>query len=164
MRDYWLENNALNNDKLAIYVLIESIEFDGGEYYKYIKGVSYDLDSIERMISELKTELETDGNAEYYVYRMEQQYEHIYIPAWEITERLKDNCYLVCRGPVVEIAEKVLGYFGDKQHAVQSAEMAMNFLGTDDVFIINAPLDRLFELYDVEIGSWDEDECRISFE
>ena len=165
MKDYRFENDASNNDMLAIYVLIENTEYDGGEYYKYIRGISYDLECIERMISELKAKPDTDENAEYQVYRIGQQYEHINIPAWEIQEPLKDNCYLVYRGPVGEIAEKVLGYFGDKQHAVQSAAVAMDFFEAyGEIHIINAPLDRLFELYDVESGAWDEDEWQFIFE
>ena len=165
MKDYWLENDASNNDKLAIYVLIESTEYEGGEYYKYIKGVSYDLECIERMISELKAEPDVDENAEYYVHRIKQQNEHIHITAWELQEPLKDSCYLVYKGPVGEIAENLLGYFGDKQHAIQSAEVAMDFFEKyGEIHIINAPLDRLFELYDVESGAWDEDEWQFIFE
>ena len=164
MNAYILEDNTFSNDELAIYVLIESTEYDEGEYYKYIMGVSYDLACIEKMLSEIKAKPETDENAEYYVYRIRQQYEHIHIPDWEIQEPLKDNCYLVYRGPAHEIAENVLGYFGDKQHAIQFAENAMSFFETEDIMIINAPLDRLFELYEVENGSWDEDEWQFIFE
>ena len=35
---------------------------------------------------------------------------------------------------------------------------------TEDIMIINAPLDRLFELYEVESGAWDEDEWQFMFE
>lgn len=164
MKEYMIEDNASSNDKLAIYVLIESIEYDGGEYYKYIKGASYDLACIEKMISELKANPETDENTEYYVYRIGQQCEHIHVPTLEIQEPLKDNCYLVYRGPAGEIAEEMLGYFGDKQHAIESAEYAMSFFETEDIMIINAPLDRLFEFYEVESGAWDEDEWQFIFE
>lgn len=164
MNDYILEDNASSNDKLAIYVLIESTEYDGGEYYKYIRGVSYDLACIEKMLSELKANPETEENAEYYVYRIEQQYDHIHIPEGEIQEPLKDNCYLVYRGPAGEIAEKLLGYFGDKDQAIQFAEYAISFFETEDIMIINAPFDRLFELYEVESGAWDEDEWQFIFE
>lgn len=33
MNAYILEDNAFSNDELAIYVLIESTEYDEGEYY-----------------------------------------------------------------------------------------------------------------------------------
>ena len=82
----------------------------------------------------------------------------------EIKEPLTDNCYLVYRGLALEIAEEMLGYFGEKQDAIQSAEYAMSFFETEDIIIIRVPLDRLFNIAETEVGTWDEDEWQFIFE
>lgn len=164
MEEYIFENGARKDDKLALCVLIENTDYGDGEYYKQIVGASYDLVCIEKMIAELKTKPDTPENAEYVVYRVEQQCKHIHIPEFEITEPLKDSCYIVYRGPVFEIAEEVLGYFGNRQHAIHSSEYAMSFFETEDIISIKIPLDRLYSLEEIEIGSWDEDEWEFSFE
>lgn len=164
MEDYYYENNAFKDDRFAIFVLIENTDYDEGEYYKEIKGVSYDLECIEKMISKLKANPKADVNANYYVYRIEQQLEHIYIHDCKIKEPLTDHCYLVYRGFSLEVAEEVLGYFGDKQDAIQSAEYAMSFFETEDIIIIRVPLNRLFNLAEIEVGTWDEDEWQFKFE
>ena len=127
-------------------------------------GVSYDLGCIEKMISELKAKPETDNNAKYYVYRISQQLEEIFIPDCEIKEPLKDNCYLVYQGPISEIAEEVLGYFEHQEDAIQSAEYAMDYYETEDINIIRIPLDRLYKPEEMESGCWDEDEGQFIFE
>lgn len=164
MRDYIFEDNARKDYKLALCVLIENADYGDGEYYKHIMGASYDLECIEKMISELATKPDTDENAEYSVYRVEQQYNHIYIPEFEITEPLKECCYIVYRGPAFEIADEVLGYFGNRHHAIQYSEYAMSFFESEDIICIKIPLDRLYSLEEIEVGSWDDDECEFSFE
>lgn len=164
VEDYYYENNAFEDDKFAIFVLIENTDYDEGECYKEIKGVSYHLECIEKMISELKAKPETDNNTKYYVYRIEQQLEEIFIPDCEINEPLKENCYLVYRGPIIEIAEEVLGYFENQKDAIQSAEYALDFFETEDINIIRVPLDSLYKLEEVESGCWDEDEGQFIFE
>lgn len=145
MKDYIFENDALADDKLAICVLIEETDYGDGEYYRQIMGASYSLDCIEKMIAGLKARPETEENAEYHVQRIEQQYEPLFIPDFEIKEPLNDYCYLVYRGPIIEIVDEVIGYFGDRQHATEFAENAVSFFETEDIISIKIPLDRLFE-------------------
>lgn len=164
MKEYIFEDNARKDDKLALCVLVENTDYGHGEYYKQIMGASYDLACIEKMITELETKPDTDENAEYTVYRIKQQYDHIHISEFDITEPLKDSCYIVYRGPVFEIAEELLGYFGNRQHAIQSSEYAISFFETEDIICIKVPLDRLYSLEEIEIGSWDEDEWEFSFD
>lgn len=164
MKDYFYQNKAIKDDNLAICVLIENTDYGDGEYYGQIMGASYNLDCIEKMIEELKTKPETDENVQYCVYRIAQQLEHIYIPSLEIREPLEDYCYLLYRGPAIEMAEEVLGYFGDKQQAIESAEYAMSFFETENIISIKVPLDRLYSFGETEFGYWDEEEMQFTFD
>ena len=164
MNDYILEDNASSNDELAIYVLVESTDV-GAFSLKQVMGVSYNLDCIEKMLSELKTKPESDDSSEYYVYRRQQQDEHAYIPAFERKEPVKGNCYLIARGYASDAVDNILGYYGDKEEATQAAEYAMSFYEAyDEIYIINTPMDRLLDLNELEVGAWDEDEWQIIFE
>ena len=164
MEDYYFEDNAFRDDKLAIYVLVESTDI-GAFVLKQVMGVSYNLDCIEKMLSELKAKPEADDSSEYYVYRTQQQDEHAYIPAFEIKEPVKGRCYLIARGYAADAVDEIIGYYGDKEEATQAAEYAMSFYEAyDEIYIINAPLDTLLDPNESEVGAWDEDECQISFE
>ena len=164
MKDYILVDNAFSDDKLAIYVLVESTDI-GAFILRQVMGVSYNLDCIEKMLSELKAKPEADDSSEYYVYRTQQQDEHAYIPAFEIKEPVKGSCYLIARGYAADAIDDILGYYGDKEEATQAAEYAMSLHEAyDEIYIINAPLDTLFDPNESEVGAWDEDEWKISCE
>ena len=164
MNDYILEDNASSNDKLAIYVLVESTDI-GAFVLRQVMGVSYNLDCIEKMLSELKAKPEADDSSEYYVYRTQQQDEHAYIPDFGIKEPVKGSCYLIARGYAADAIDNIIGYYGDKEEATQAAEYAMSlYEAYDENYIINAPLDTLFDPNEFEVGAWDEDEWQFIFE
>lgn len=152
MKNYYYDNHALANDKLAVYVLLTENDYDD-ECYREIHGISYDLDCIEKIIDEISSNSEFDDNTRYIVHRIKQMKDELFQSEFQLSDSVRKECYIVFRGPVLETTEELLGYFKDRQDAVYYAGIASSFEDTDDIIIIKAPMDTYFDFTNVESAS-----------
>ena len=80
-------------------------------------------------------------------------------------ESISGSCYIVARGPAIEMVEDYLGLFKNKDDAIQYAEYYMSFEATEDVMVFEAEMDRaapsafedeiLGDLLDDLLDDWD---------
>ena len=112
-------------------------------WFRQIYGVSYDLGRIESMMTKLGQMPDGWNKGEYFVIRAGQMLEELAQNAWMSEEEFTGDCYIVARGPVVEMVEDYLGIFKDKDDAIQYAEYVMSFEGTVDILVFEAVVDEV---------------------
>lgn len=136
---------------LPVYILMFGIGVDQDEWgneeyenswFREIFGISYNLENIEKMISELGPKPFECDDGNYFVVKAGQMLDELYQEDWFEDEPIVGDCYIVARAPAIEMVEEYLGIFKDRDAAIQYAEYYMSFDGTDDVLVYEAVFDK----------------------
>lgn len=129
---------------LPIYVLMFGIEYEG-DWYRDIYGISYDLETIENMISDLGPMPKGWEEGDYYVVKAGQLMDELYQPFFELKEPIDGECYIVVTGAASDMIEEYYGVFKDERTAFDYATGVMSFEEIDPefVFILKATVDGI---------------------
>lgn len=152
MKKYYYENHATEDDKLAAYLLMTETDY-GDEWYREIHGISFDEQRIDNIITELQASPYVSEETKYIVHRVPQMKDELFHKEFQPSGDMQGECYIVIRGPAVEMMQEYLGYFKKKHHAIEYAEIADNFIGTDEIIIINATIDSFINYAYVKTAS-----------
>ena len=129
---------------LQVYVLMFGIEHEG-DWYRDIYGISYNLEAIEKMITELGPMPGNWEEGDYYVVKAGQLIDELYQPFFELKEPIDGECYIVVTGAASDMIEEYYGVFKDRRTAFDYATGVMSFedINPEFIFIMKATVDKI---------------------
>jgi len=129
---------------LPIYVLMFGINVEG-DWYRNIYGISYDMETIEKMISDLGPMPNGWEEGDYYVVKAGQLREELYQTFFELKEPIDGECYIVATGGASDMIEEYQGVFKDRQTAFDYATGVLSFeeINPDTVYLMKATVDEI---------------------
>ena len=133
-----------NGVGLPVYVLMFGIEHEG-DWYRDILGISYDLETIKKMISNLGPMPSGWEEGDYYVVKAGQLKDELYQPFFELKEPIDGECYIVVTGAASDMIEEYYGVFKDRRAAFDYATGVMSFeeINPEFVYIMKATVDEI---------------------